>query len=187
MYMNKKIKYLSPKRKSNEIENELHKNYDPELFMVHFMGQLGLPASSSYFSLSIIASLCRVLLGLEMEPQFDEPYLATSPQDFWSRRWNLMIGNILSLAFRLSRLISRPLTIGFLMVTASWLFFSPLLQCNADVTTSNEYATVAACDREKEYWECFLFETIFDHICIDHQIKELHGGLLEKSYKQADR
>ncbi|KAL1562987.1 long-chain-alcohol O-fatty-acyltransferase-like [Salvia divinorum] len=34
-------------------------------------------------------------LGLQLEPQFDEPYLATSLQDFWGRRWNLVAGGML--------------------------------------------------------------------------------------------
>lgn len=34
-------------------------------------------------------------LGMELEPQFDRPYLATSLRDFWGRRWNLMVPAIL--------------------------------------------------------------------------------------------
>ncbi|KAG6420832.1 hypothetical protein SASPL_117374 [Salvia splendens] len=34
-------------------------------------------------------------LGLQLEPQFDEPYLATSLGDFWGRRWNLVAGGML--------------------------------------------------------------------------------------------
>ncbi|TKW22076.1 hypothetical protein SEVIR_4G205100v4 [Setaria viridis] len=30
-------------------------------------------------------------LGMEMEPQFDKPYLSSSLRDFWGRRWNLMV------------------------------------------------------------------------------------------------
>ncbi|KAL2247667.1 UNVERIFIED_CONTAM: Long-chain-alcohol O-fatty-acyltransferase [Sesamum indicum] len=45
--------------------------------------------------LSITALPARALLGVELEPQFDEPYLATSLQDFWGRRWNLMVTSIL--------------------------------------------------------------------------------------------
>ncbi|KAF5469773.1 hypothetical protein F2P56_010335 [Juglans regia] len=52
-----------------------------------------------YFLLEIIlavaAALARALLGVELEPQFNEPYLTTSLQDFWGRRWNLMVTNIL--------------------------------------------------------------------------------------------
>ncbi|KAK3204423.1 hypothetical protein Dsin_018469 [Dipteronia sinensis] len=45
--------------------------------------------------LIITAVVARALLGLELEPQFDQPYLATSLQDFWGRRWNLMVSSIL--------------------------------------------------------------------------------------------
>ena len=47
------------------------------------------------FILAIVATLARVLLGMELEPQFNEPYLSTSLQDFWGKRWNLMVTNIL--------------------------------------------------------------------------------------------
>lgn len=36
-----------------------------------------------------------VALGMEMEPQFDRPYLSASLRDFWGRRWNLMVSAIL--------------------------------------------------------------------------------------------
>lgn len=45
--------------------------------------------------LALVAFLCRNLLGVELEPQFNDPYLATSLQDFWGRRWNLMVSSIL--------------------------------------------------------------------------------------------
>ncbi|KAL6543121.1 hypothetical protein OROHE_010641 [Orobanche hederae] len=45
--------------------------------------------------LAVTAVPIRAVLGLELEPQFDEPYLATSLQDFWGRRWNLMVTSIL--------------------------------------------------------------------------------------------
>ncbi|KAJ4711539.1 acyl-CoA--sterol O-acyltransferase 1-like [Melia azedarach] len=52
-----------------------------------------------YFLLELIlavsAALARAILGLELEPQFNEPYLATSLQDFWGRRWNIMVATIL--------------------------------------------------------------------------------------------
>ncbi|XP_052151653.1 probable long-chain-alcohol O-fatty-acyltransferase 4 [Oryza glaberrima] len=34
-------------------------------------------------------------LGMELEPPFDRPYLASSLRDFWGRRWNLMVSAIL--------------------------------------------------------------------------------------------
>ncbi|KAL3821084.1 hypothetical protein ACJIZ3_006989 [Penstemon smallii] len=44
---------------------------------------------------AISAAPVRAVFGLDLEPQFDEPYLATSLQDFWGRRWNLMVTSIL--------------------------------------------------------------------------------------------
>ncbi|XP_073157298.1 probable long-chain-alcohol O-fatty-acyltransferase 3 [Henckelia pumila] len=37
----------------------------------------------------------RVLVGLELEPASDEPYLATSLQEFWGRRWNITVSSLL--------------------------------------------------------------------------------------------
>ncbi|OVA20217.1 hypothetical protein BVC80_157g4 [Macleaya cordata] len=52
-----------------------------------------------YLSLEIVlaigATLARATLGLELELQSNEPYLSPSLQDFWGRRWNLMITEIL--------------------------------------------------------------------------------------------
>ncbi|XP_059663268.1 acyl-CoA--sterol O-acyltransferase 1-like [Cornus florida] len=52
-----------------------------------------------YFALEIMfamfAALARTLLKSELEPQFDEPYLSSSLQDFWGRRWNMMVSRIL--------------------------------------------------------------------------------------------
>ncbi|CAK7330974.1 unnamed protein product [Dovyalis caffra] len=45
--------------------------------------------------LAIAAATAKVLLGSELEPQFNEPYLSTSLQDFWGRRWNIMVSSIL--------------------------------------------------------------------------------------------
>ncbi|KAL7186638.1 hypothetical protein ACSBR2_028380 [Camellia fascicularis] len=45
--------------------------------------------------LAISAILARAIQGLELEPQFNEPYLSTSLQDFWGRRSYLMIRSIL--------------------------------------------------------------------------------------------
>nr|XP_043608403.1 long-chain-alcohol O-fatty-acyltransferase-like [Erigeron canadensis] len=62
--------------------------------------------------LAITAYFVRLLLGFgfEIEPQFNEPYLATSLQDFWGRRWNLMVTSILRpTVYDPVRMISAPL------------------------------------------------------------------------------
>uniref|UniRef100_A0A1J3FCC9 Putative long-chain-alcohol O-fatty-acyltransferase 3 n=1 Tax=Noccaea caerulescens TaxID=107243 RepID=A0A1J3FCC9_NOCCA len=52
-----------------------------------------------YLELEILFMLVKLLvsitLGCDLEPQSNEPYLATSLQDFWGRRWNLMVPAIL--------------------------------------------------------------------------------------------
>lgn len=45
--------------------------------------------------LALTASLARTIVGVELEPQFDEPHHATSVQNFWGKRWNLMASSIL--------------------------------------------------------------------------------------------
>ncbi|PWA54217.1 MBOAT (membrane bound O-acyl transferase) family protein [Artemisia annua] len=48
-------------------------------------------------SFAMAALFVKFYLGFnfEIEPQFNEPHLATSLQDFWGRRWNLMSSSIL--------------------------------------------------------------------------------------------
>ncbi|KAL3820795.1 hypothetical protein ACJIZ3_006700 [Penstemon smallii] len=45
--------------------------------------------------LGIFALSAKTLIRAELEPQFKDPYRATSLQDFWGRRWNLSVSNIL--------------------------------------------------------------------------------------------
>ncbi|KAF9590587.1 hypothetical protein IFM89_035905 [Coptis chinensis] len=70
-----------------------HKQHFNEYVMLPYYGcfmYVGLE-----LGLATFATMARTLLGLELEPQFNEPYLSTSLQDFWGRRWNLMVTNIL--------------------------------------------------------------------------------------------
>ncbi|KAI8567282.1 hypothetical protein RHMOL_Rhmol02G0108900 [Rhododendron molle] len=46
--------------------------------------------------------------------------------------------------WRLPRLISTPMSVGFVMVTAFWLFIPQLLRCNIYVRASEEYALLGA-------------------------------------------
>ncbi|XP_074567551.1 putative long-chain-alcohol O-fatty-acyltransferase 4 [Curcuma longa] len=43
---------------------------------------------------AVVASLL-LPQALQLEPQFDAPYLSTSLTDFWGRRWNIMVSAIL--------------------------------------------------------------------------------------------
>ncbi|KAL7591180.1 hypothetical protein Lser_V15G31973 [Lactuca serriola] len=56
-------------------------------------------AFSLYFFLDLLMTISSIvmefLLGVKLDPQFDEPYLSTSLQDFWGRRWNVMVNRIL--------------------------------------------------------------------------------------------
>lgn len=162
--------------------------------------------------LAVVAAFARACLRLELEPQFHEPYLATSLQDFWGRRWNLMVTSILhptvynpvmsissrligrkwaalpgvlasflvsgimheiifynigrkkptweltcffflhgiSLAIEIvikkafngkwqpATVVSRLLTLAFVVVTAMWLFMPPVLYAEFDVMTRRE-------------------------------------------------
>ncbi|KAF3437367.1 hypothetical protein FNV43_RR20120 [Rhamnella rubrinervis] len=193
--------------------------YDYSEYM-HPKVLLVLYAFHIYFLLQLIldraAALTRAFLGLELEPQFNEPYLSTSLQDFWGRRWNLMVTSILrptvyeptlisftcvvarkrarltaimatfvvsalmhelifyylgramptweitcffllhglclimetvlkkSLKgkFQLPKLISRTLTVSFVMVTSFWLFFPQFLRCRAEARMHEEYAAL---------------------------------------------
>ncbi|XP_021758645.1 probable long-chain-alcohol O-fatty-acyltransferase 5 [Chenopodium quinoa] len=52
-----------------------------------------------YLAIDIAFGVCDFLvgftLGIELEPPSNEPYLSTSLQDFWGRRWNLRVTEIL--------------------------------------------------------------------------------------------
>ncbi|KAM1343036.1 hypothetical protein PS2_007189 [Malus domestica] len=60
---------------------------------------LALHCCHMFLALEIVLALgatpARAFFGFELEPQFNKPYLSTSLQDFWSRRWNIMVTMIL--------------------------------------------------------------------------------------------
>ncbi|KAL5716273.1 hypothetical protein ACHQM5_017989 [Ranunculus cassubicifolius] len=165
-----------------------------------------------YLTAEIILALgavpARVLLGYEIEPQFEDPYFATSLQDFWGRRWNLMISSILrhtvylpirrswgivvglvmtflvsglmheliyfytsrvrptwevtcffvlqglctaleimakkkfGQKWRLPLIISGPLTVAFVVITACWLFFPQVVRNGLDLKIIEEYGVL---------------------------------------------
>ncbi|CAA2960022.1 acyl- --sterol O-acyltransferase 1-like [Olea europaea subsp. europaea] len=67
-------------------------------------------------------AMTRVLIRVEFEPQFDEPYLATSLQDFWGRRWNLMVSNILR-----PTVYDPVLSISRQVIARKWAALPPVL------------------------------------------------------------
>ncbi|KAI3873451.1 hypothetical protein MKW98_008103 [Papaver atlanticum] len=140
------------------------------------------------FTLLAVGVTTAKLLNLKTDPGFNEP---ASLQDFWGRRWNLMVTNILRVTvyepirkwgqlpavtatfvvsgimheiiffnggesymgkikvkklvkgrWCLPLMVSRPLTIGFVMLTSFWLFFPPLIDGGFDEKTSRE---IVAC------------------------------------------
>ncbi|KAL8242804.1 hypothetical protein R6Q59_013106 [Mikania micrantha] len=66
---------------------------------IHPKARMSLYCFHIYFMLEIVLALlayaARTIFQVELEPQFNEPYLATSLQDFWGKRWNLMVTSIL--------------------------------------------------------------------------------------------
>ncbi|KAG2299422.1 hypothetical protein Bca4012_010998 [Brassica carinata] len=157
--------------------------------------------------LMLVKALVFISLGCNLEPHFNEPYLATSLQDFWGRRWNLMVTAILRPAvydpvkriaeskmssdldrflavlatflvsgafheliffyithemptgevtwffvlhgvavkkrtfmrrWKMSQMVSRPLTVGFVVLTTGWLFFPPLIRSGTFEKLPNE-------------------------------------------------
>ncbi|TMW81501.1 hypothetical protein EJD97_009232 [Solanum chilense] len=47
--------------------------------------------------LNIVSIMVRAVGRVELEPAINNPHLASSLQDFWGKRWNLMVTNILRL------------------------------------------------------------------------------------------
>ncbi|KAK3199849.1 hypothetical protein Dsin_023264 [Dipteronia sinensis] len=71
--------------------------YDYREYFSHYV-VLCLYCFHVYIELEMILSLFAIparFLGFVIEPQFSEPYLTTSLQDFWGSRWNLMVTSIL--------------------------------------------------------------------------------------------
>ncbi|KAI9123548.1 hypothetical protein K1719_004848 [Acacia pycnantha] len=202
---------------------EYKDHFHPKLVLTLYTVQMYLTLE---IIMAVFAAMGRTLLGVELEPQFNKPYLSSSPQDFW-RRWNVMAKNILKLAvykptysiligvvgrkwtslpavfvtflvsglihelifyylgrlrptweitwffilhglsvmaeigfkkqlsgttLRLPRVVSGPLTIGFVLVTMFWLFFPPLLRCNLFERVLQEYVAVIVFLKNATYY-----------------------------------
>ncbi|XP_037480325.1 probable long-chain-alcohol O-fatty-acyltransferase 5 [Triticum dicoccoides] len=65
---------------------------------LHLYARLALYGVHTYCFLDLLLpciAAAAPALGMETEPQFDRPYLASLLRDFWGRRWNLMVSAIL--------------------------------------------------------------------------------------------
>ncbi|XP_054819825.1 probable long-chain-alcohol O-fatty-acyltransferase 3 isoform X2 [Prosopis cineraria] len=177
-----------------------------------------------YLLVDVVSGICnsvtKAVVGMELEMPSDEPYLSTSLQDFWGRRWNLMVTNVLRDAvyepassicgpilgpqratmlgivaafvvsglmhelifyyvtreaptwevtrffalhglcvvgeFGVKKLLGQPnwgvcsavygpLTVAFVIGTAHWLFFSPLVRNGADERAAKEFMNLLEC------------------------------------------
>lgn len=47
------------------------------------------------FFFALASTFTKKILSVELEPQFDKPYLSTSLQDFWGKRWNITVNRVL--------------------------------------------------------------------------------------------
>ncbi|KAL8032953.1 hypothetical protein ABFX02_13G131200 [Erythranthe guttata] len=74
--------------KTYDYEDRIHRRIIVVLYCFHIYLCLEI-------LLAVAAAAARWLLSAELEPQFNEPYLSTSLQDFWGRRWNLMVTRML--------------------------------------------------------------------------------------------
>lgn len=119
-------------------------DYKPNL---HPYVLLGLYHCHSYLAIEIILSLAaspaRLILGLRLEPQFNnEPYLATSLQDFWGRRWNLATVSILHST------VYEPVGCTSLVSTYNWVplamdcRFGPIASCIHNIPSIRPNARV---------------------------------------------
>jgi hypothetical protein len=45
--------------------------------------------------LETLGAIANSVFGVELEPHFDNPLMATSLEEFWARRWNLLVSNML--------------------------------------------------------------------------------------------
>ncbi|KAJ0682105.1 putative long-chain-alcohol O-fatty-acyltransferase [Helianthus annuus] len=102
----------NPSHQITKVPQRSPKDYAPRVFLLfitlkaysykekfHPLFATSIYAYYIFFALELLlalaASLARTVVGAELEPQFDEPHHATSVQNFWGKRWNLMVSSIL--------------------------------------------------------------------------------------------
>jgi len=60
-----------------------------------YSAQIYITPSLIFDGVSLLASAA---LGIEIEPAFNKPFLSDSLTDFWGRRWNLLVSNLMRVA-----------------------------------------------------------------------------------------
>ncbi|GMI63786.1 hypothetical protein like AT5G55380 [Hibiscus trionum] len=107
----------------------LHHSFNYKQYL-HENVVLAMYCVNMYIEIELILALAalpaRAIYGFDLEPQFNEPYLATSLQDFWGRRWNLMVTSILrpTIYYPIRRISARvlgPMWVSSPAVVASFL------------------------------------------------------------------
>jgi D-alanyl-lipoteichoic acid acyltransferase DltB (MBOAT superfamily) len=74
------------------LPNEKKESFHPLILMFLFLLHFYFGLEILYATITTIA--CKIL-QVELEKPFDRPYLSTSTQDFWGKRWNVMVSHIL--------------------------------------------------------------------------------------------
>ncbi|KAG6554960.1 hypothetical protein Mapa_003545 [Marchantia paleacea] len=84
-----------------------------------YLGQAQIPTFVLYSSYSVLlylgvlfafelpAAVAASVFGVHLPAQFNMPFLATSLADFWGRRWNLLVNNLLRVS------VYNPILLGF--------------------------------------------------------------------------
>lgn len=129
----------------------------------------------TYLALELVLAITvvpvRALIGLELEPQFNEPYLSTSLQDFWGRRWNLMVPGILRPAVYL------PVRAISTCALGKELAILPAIFATFLVSGLMHELIYYYLSRVRPTWEVtwfFVFHGIC--VCIEVTVKKVLGG-----------
>ncbi|CAA7021114.1 unnamed protein product [Microthlaspi erraticum] len=103
----------------NLYSNNYHNTLPRLAFLAIFTIHVYLETELILVSVGVVLS---TLLGCEIEPVFNEPYLSTSLQDFWSRRWNRMVPSILRQTVHIPVQLLTSRLIGL-----DWAFYAGVL------------------------------------------------------------
>ncbi|GJS85326.1 acyl-CoA--sterol O-acyltransferase 1-like protein [Tanacetum coccineum] len=149
-----------------EYGDHFHPLIKMALFCVHIYVVLDV-------GLAMVAYVARAVVGLQLEPQFDEPYLATSLQDFWGKRWNLMVTGILHPTVYL------PVRSFFNKFLSRQLASLPAVMASFIVSGLMHELIFYYMGRLKPTWEVTWFFVIHGVlVCLELVVKRAVGGRL---------